>query len=148
MGDKLLWASLRIGLGWILLWPFLDKTFGLGFDTAPDKSWLAGVSPTYGFLKYATKGPFVDFFHNLAGSKIVEILFMLGLLLIGLALILGILIKIAAYSGASMLFLMWLSLLFPEHNPFLDEHIIYAILLIALTKVKLIKNIAKIDATS
>ncbi|MEU4541590.1 hypothetical protein AB0G15_42860, partial [Streptosporangium sp. NPDC023825] len=27
------WAIARIGLGWIFLWAFLDKTFGWGFAT-------------------------------------------------------------------------------------------------------------------
>lgn len=130
-----LWALLRLGMGWIFLWAFLDKVFGLGFATVADKSWLLGNSPTYGFLTFATKGPFASFYQSLAGSGIIDWLFMLGLLFIGLALILGIGIKIAGYSGALMLFLMWTAVLPPEHNPFLDEHIIYALLLILLTKV-------------
>jgi len=61
---------------------------------------------------------------------------MLGLLLIGLALILGIGVKIAGYSGALLVFSLWLSHLPPENNPFLDEHIIYLIVLIGLARVK------------
>lgn len=131
-----LWALLRLGMGWIFLWAFLDKVFGLGFATAADKAWILGNSPTYGFLTFATKGPLASFYQSLAGIGIVDWLFMLGLLLIGLALILGIGVKIAGYSGALMLFLMWTAVLPPEHNPFLDEHIIYALLLILLTKVQ------------
>ena len=61
---------------------------------------------------------------------------MLGLLLIGLALILGIGVKIAGYSGALMMLLIWLALLLPKHNPILDEHIIYLVVLLGLTIVK------------
>ncbi|MFQ6101688.1 MAG: hypothetical protein ACE5OS_10720 [Anaerolineae bacterium] len=61
---------------------------------------------------------------------------MLGLLLIGLALVLGIGVNIAGYSGAVLMFLMWLSHLPPEHNPFLDEHIVYIFLLIGLARAK------------
>jgi thiosulfate dehydrogenase [quinone] large subunit len=43
----------RIGLGWTFLWAFADKLWGLGFSTLPEKSWLAGASPTTGFLKFA-----------------------------------------------------------------------------------------------
>ena len=130
------WGLLRLGMGWILLWAFLDKLFGLGFTTTPDKAWLVGNSPTSGFLLNATKGPFAEFFKGLAGNILVDWLFMIGLLLIGLALIFGILVSIAAYSGTLLFLLMWLAVLPPEHNPFLDEHIIYSLVLIALSYVK------------
>ena len=88
-------ALLRIGLGWIFLWAFIDKVFGLGFATEAGKHWLTGASPTMGFLKFGTKGPLAGVFQAMAGSPVVDWLFMLGLLLIGLALILGIGMKIA-----------------------------------------------------
>lgn len=129
---KVIWTLLRLAMGWTFLWPFLDKVFGLGFTTSADKSWLAGNSPTLGFLKFATQGPFSSFYQNLAGNALVDWLFMAGLLLIGASLILGIGIKVAAYSGSLMLFLMWTAALPPEHNPFLDDHIVYIIILIGL----------------
>ena len=61
---------------------------------------------------------------------------MIGLLLIGLALIFGVGLRIATLTGSLMLGLMWLAALPPEHNPFLDEHIIYAVIMIGLTFVK------------
>ncbi|MDP3990640.1 MAG: hypothetical protein Q8Q01_05565 [archaeon] len=127
---------LRILMGWIFLWPFLDKLFGLGFSTASDKSWLMGTSPTTGFLQFAAKGPFAGLYHALVGNVIIDWLFMAGLLLIGLALILGIGVRIASYSGALLLLLMWTATLPPEHNPFLDEHIIYGLLLLSLANLK------------
>jgi thiosulfate dehydrogenase [quinone] large subunit len=57
---------------------------------------------------------------------------MLGLLGIGVALTLGIGMRLASYSGALMLVLMWLAVLPPEHNPFMDDHIIYALVLLVL----------------
>ncbi|WP_442945749.1 hypothetical protein [Nonomuraea sp. LPB2021202275-12-8] len=45
------WAVARIALGWTFLWAFLDKTFGWGFATPADRAWIAGGSPTTGFLK-------------------------------------------------------------------------------------------------
>ncbi len=121
---------LRIALGLIFLWAFFDKLLGLGFATLPEKSWLAGNSPTSGFLSNSVYGPFVNIFHSLAGNPIVDWLFMLGLLLVGLSLISGILTKIAGLSGSMMMLFMWLSMLPPKNNPLIDEHIIYIIILI------------------
>lgn len=126
----------RIAMGWIFLWPFIDKLFGLGLSTAPEKAWIDGVSPTYGFLKFATKGPFVDIFNTLAGNIFVDWLFMLGLLGIGMSLILGICMKLSTSSGSLLLILMFLAVLPPEHNPIIDEHIIYVLVLQLLLKVQ------------
>lgn len=130
-----LWVLLRISMGWIFLWAFLDKVFGLGFGTEAGKSWLDGVSPTEGFLKFGSSGPFAGIFQSMAGSPVVDWLFMLGLLCIGVALILGIGMKIAGYTGALMMLLMWLAILPVEHNPFMDEHLIYLFLLLILPRV-------------
>ena len=121
---------LRIALGLIFLWAFFDKLLGLGFATTADKSWLAGNSPTSGFLSKAVYGPFANIFHSLAGNPVVDWLFMLGLLLIGLSLTFGFLVKIASMSGSLMLLFMWLAMLPPKNNPILDDHIIYIIVLI------------------
>ena len=123
-------------MGWMMLWAFLDKLFGLGFSTAAEKSWLQGGSPTFGFLKAATAGPFAAFYQSIAGNPLVDWLFMLGLLLIGTALILGIGMKIAGYSGALLMVLMWTAHLPPAQNPLLDEHIIYILIFLGFTTVK------------
>lgn len=125
---------LRISMGWIFLWPFFDKLLGLGFATEPGKAWLDGISPTTGFLKFGSYGPFKPFFESLAGNPLVDWLFMIGLLGLGIALILGIGLRITAYSGTLLMLLMWLSLLPPKNNPFLDDHIIYALVLISLNQ--------------
>ncbi len=129
-------AALRVSLGFIFLWAFLDKLFGLGFATTAEKSWLAGGSPTSGFLGNAVHGPFADIFHKLSGVVAVDWIFMIGLLLIGTALILGVGMKIATYAGSLMLFLMWLSLLPPENNPVIDDHIIYILALFILKNIE------------
>lgn len=122
----------RIIMGLIFLWAFLDKTFGLGFGTEVSKAWLKGQSPTSGFLQYVTTGPFTEFFQALAGSIFVDWLFMLGLLGIGIACILGIAMRFAGQSGAVLMFLMWLAVLPPENNPVLDYHIVYAMVFLML----------------
>ncbi len=125
-------AITRIATGWVFLWAFLDKTFGLGFATERADAWINGGSPTFGFLNFGTEGKvFHDFFASLAGPA-ADWLFMIGLLGIGLALILGIGMRIAAVSGAIMLVLMWAAELPLENNPFMDDHIVYALVLVAL----------------
>ncbi|MEW9534680.1 hypothetical protein [Microbispora sp. NPDC049125] len=127
-----IWAVARISIGWIFLWAFLDKTFGWGFATPAAKSWLNGGSPTTGFLKGTGENALGGFFSGLAGQGWVDWLFMLGLLGIGTALILGVGLRIAAATGGLLLVLMWASELPLATNPFLDEHLIYAVVLIGL----------------
>jgi thiosulfate dehydrogenase [quinone] large subunit len=134
--SRYIWVALRLAMGWLLLWPFVDKLFGLGFATEPDGAWIRGGSPTLGFLEFGTAGPFAGLFQSMAGNPIVDWLFMLGLLLIGLALILGVGVQIAGYSGAVLMLMIWLSHLPPEHNPLIDEHIVYVIVLIGLARAR------------
>lgn len=129
------WSILRIMLGFMFLWAFLDKLFGLGVSTCSGKSlgcsaaWVHGGSPTTGFLGHATTGPLATFYNNLSGHMWVDWLFMLGLLFVGLGLFFGTWIKSAAFVGIVMLLLMWSALLWPVNAPGIDEHIIYAFVL-------------------
>jgi thiosulfate dehydrogenase [quinone] large subunit len=125
-------AALRLSLGWIFLWAFLDKTFGLGHETTHGEAWIRGGSPTKGFLAYGATGPLTGFYHSIAGATWVDWLFMLGLLGIGTALILGVTMRIAAGAGALLVMLMWSVTLPPANNVFMDEHIIYALTLVLL----------------
>jgi thiosulfate dehydrogenase [quinone] large subunit len=133
-------AIMRILIGLVVLWAFADKLLGLGFATCRtdnsvtgessieiqcDKAWVKGGSPTEGFLKFGTRGPLAEIYQGLAGNAFVDTLFMVGLLGISLALILGIGIKIAVFSGALLFMMMWSAALPPENNPVLDNHIIY-----------------------
>lgn len=128
-------AIIRISLGWIFFWAFLDKLFGLGFSTPSEKSWLSGVSPTSGFLLHGTHGPLSDIFQSMAGQMWVDYLFMFGMLAVGIALLLGIGLKIAGYSGSTIMLLIFLAgSLPPEHNLLIDEHIIYILVLIFIAQ--------------
>lgn len=127
--QKTIFTLLRFAMGFVFLWAFLDKTFGLGFATTGDKAWINGGSPTSGFLANAVKGPFAEFFHSLAGVAIVDWMFMLGLLFVGVTLVMNRYVFWGALAGVAMMILMWLALLFPENNPIIDEHIIYALVL-------------------
>ncbi len=137
-------AITRILIGLIFVWAFMDKMFGLGFATCATtdaktqvktvqvgckKAWIKGGSPTTGFLKFGAKGPLKGTFNSMADNKVLDVLFMLGLLGIGVALTLGIGIKIAVVSGSILLFLMWLAELWPANHPFIDDHIVYIAML-------------------
>jgi len=132
---KVAWYTLaisRIMVGFVFLWAFFDKLFGLQFATMPDKAWLAGGSPTTGFLKMGVNpdSSLAPFFNGLAGQAWVDWLFMVGLLGIGLALVLGIGLRIAAATGTTLLVLLWLAQFPLENNPLIDDHLVYAAVII------------------
>ena len=124
---------LRLSMGLIFLWAFFDKVFGWGFATTAEKSWLTGRSPTTGFLQFGVHGPFANFFHSLAGNSLVDWLFMLGLLFVGVCLTFGVCKKAGIWSGIAILFLMYLAIgLPPVNHPFIDDHFIYILVLFVL----------------
>jgi thiosulfate dehydrogenase (quinone) large subunit len=125
-------AGLRLSLGWVFLWAFLDKLFGLGHETASKAAWIHGGSPTEGFLKFGAKGVFSGFYHSIAGSAWADWLFMIGLAGIALALITGIGMRVAAATGTLLLLMMWSVVLPPANNVFMDDHLVYAGLLVGL----------------
>ena len=135
-------AVLRIGFGFTFLWAFFDKTFALGFHTGYDQqgnldrfgdaAWINGGSPTEGFLMFGADGPFKEFYNSIAGAAWADWLFMLGLLGIGVALTLGICMRLAAATGALLYVLMWTVVLPPENNPIIDDHLLAAVTLVAL----------------
>ena len=136
-------ASLRLLTGFVFLWAFLDKTFGLGYATPSGKGWIDGGSPTKGFLSSVAAGPMESTFHDWAGAGWANWLFMLGLLAVGVALTAGVALRLAAVAGTVMMALMWLAEWPPakhlsdgspsmSSNPFVDYHLVYAAVLIAL----------------
>jgi thiosulfate dehydrogenase [quinone] large subunit len=131
---RYLWAATRLCMGWIFLWPFLDKMFGLGHGTKPADAWINGGNPTKGFLSGAI-GPFSGFYHSIAGAGLVNWLFMVGLIAIAVMLLLGIGMRFACGAGALLVVLMWSASLPPENDVFMDNHIIYALLLVGLALV-------------
>jgi thiosulfate dehydrogenase [quinone] large subunit len=136
-------AVVRVAVGFLFLWAFLDKTFGFGYATQSAKAWINGGSPTKGFLSRVAVGPFESTFQSWAGAAWADWLFMIGLLAIGVALILGIGLRLAAISGTVMMLLMWAAE-WPlarftsagepsmSTNPVVEYHIVYALVLIAL----------------
>ncbi|KDN22047.1 DoxX family membrane protein [Amycolatopsis rifamycinica] len=136
-------AVLRVATGFVFLWAFLDKLFGLGYATPSKGAWIGGGSPTKGFLSGVHVGPFESTFHAWAGTWWADTLFMLGLAAIGIAVTAGIGLRLSAAAGTLMMLLMWtaewpfaLSTSTGEAthstNPIIDYHLVYALVLIAL----------------
>jgi thiosulfate dehydrogenase [quinone] large subunit len=136
-------AVLRVATGFIFLWAFLDKLFGLGYSTPSANAWIHGGSPTKGFLSHVAVGPFQSLFHSIAGTWWADTLFMIGLGAVGIAVILGVGMRIAAWGGAILMLLMWVAewpfaqftaagAASGSTNPVVDYHIIYALTLIVL----------------
>lgn len=136
-------AAVRIAFGFTFLWAFVDKLFALGFSTGRDPvtgnidqlgdaAWIHGGSPTAGFLGNAADGPFQSLYNNIAGAAWADLLFMLGLLGIGLALMLGVATRAACAAGVVLYLLMWTVVMPPASNPVIDDHILGALTLVVL----------------
>ena len=159
VGLQRVFALLRLAMGWTFLWAFLDKAFALGFSTGRvvndagdtvkidffgSKAWIHGASPTVGAIGHALKGPFASFYQSITGYHVnaagvgtsaawIDWVYMLSMLLIGGALILGIGVRLASLGG-----IVWMAIFYtataiwPDNNNFLDEHIVFAIVLAGL----------------
>ncbi len=124
---------LRLAVGFVFLWSFLDKTFGLHYSTGPSRAWINGGTPAQSYLTGATTGkPLASFFESLAVPA-MDWLFMMGLLGIGVALVLGIGTRLAAVAGVVMLGFMYAAVapwVWGSLNPVVNEHLVYALVLI------------------
>ncbi len=138
-----LFAVLRVSVGFVFLWAPLDKTFGWGYSTGSEKAWINGGSPTKGFLGSIDQGPFASMFNNMAGNTLVDILFIFGMIAVGVALIAGVAMNLAAVGASIIMLMMWLAE-WPlaqatnageptgSTNPFMDYHLIYALVTVVL----------------
>jgi thiosulfate dehydrogenase [quinone] large subunit len=157
-GLQRVFGGLRLLMGWTFLWAFLDKAFGLGFATGRNaetgaivffgegQAWFNGGSPTKGVFAYALNaGPFQGFYEGLGNVQMtaqgptadpamwIDVVYMGAMLLIGLGLVFGVMTRLAAVGG-----IVWLAIFYtataiwPEHNPFVDDHVIEAVVLVGL----------------
>lgn len=127
-------AVMRIAFGFYFLWAFVDKMFGLGFATPAERAVVNGGSPTTGYLS-GVEGPLAGFYNGMAGSAVVDVLFMAGLLGIGLTLVLGAGARVGALAGAAMYLFMYGASLPTVTNPFLDDHLTGAIVMVVIATV-------------
>ncbi|HXH80535.1 hypothetical protein [Nocardioides sp.] len=144
-------AVMRLAFGITFLWAFLDKLLALGFHTgavtnpgtgardsidffAKDAAWINGGSPTEGFLTFGVPAdnPFKEVFTSMAGQGWVDVLFMLGLLGIGVALLTGVAMRIGTAAGALMYAFMYAAVLPLENNPIVDDHLVGVIVMAVL----------------
>ncbi len=117
------WAllALRIALGWVYFYGGISKLLEPGWTAA-------------GYLN-SLDGTFATFFSAMAGSPAADLLVKWGLLLIGLAILLGALTRFAAFWGIIITTLFYLSGFPPEHG-LVEEHIIYMAVLAVLAIVR------------
>ena len=124
---------LRLAMGWTFLVAGVSKVF--------DPEWSAA-----GYLQFAIPegNPFMGMWATMAGNPLIDGLNAWGALLIGISLLLGALTRWSAAWGIVMMLFYWAStrtggLLqgFPsEHGFVIDDHIIYALVLLLLIAVR------------
>jgi thiosulfate dehydrogenase [quinone] large subunit len=124
INQKISLFLLRISIGWLFFYAGITKVL--------DPSWTAK-----GYLMGAKTFPeLFNFFLKPDILPIVNFLNQWGLLLIGVALILGVFMRTATVAGISLMILYYLPILnFPypnTHSYIVDEHIIYALVLVVL----------------
>lgn len=129
---ELVLEILRIVLGFMLIWAFLDKLLGLGMPTTPDAAMINEGSPTEYYLSHLVSGPFEGIYSSLAGNPVLDILLMTGLLLVGVAMILGVASRLSTVGMCVMMALMFSLEIPPDDNPFVDYHIVYILASIAI----------------
>jgi thiosulfate dehydrogenase [quinone] large subunit len=117
------WATFfgRLALGFVFLWGGIQKILTELSGRMATEAFLGGPS--------VANGPFAGFFNGVAGNWTVEYLVVYGELLIGLALIFGVLVRFASYSGIAMMTLftvaMWPIADKPTDNPIVDVRTFY-----------------------
>ena len=152
------WGLLRLAMGWVFLWAFLDRFFGLGFGTCRitarvandpsqvggidylcDASFLQGGSAIHGFLTTRTaRSATGDWFSwmapdNAATQNIWDLIFMFALLGAAVTLLLGILVRLGAIGAVILLVLIHLAgSVWPTGDPFLTYQLVYAVVLVGI----------------
>jgi thiosulfate dehydrogenase (quinone) large subunit len=102
----------RLALGVLFLWSGVAKALG-GFTAAS-------------YLTTAT-GPVASVFQTLAGNPVVDFLVVFGEIGIGLALLSGLFLTFACYSGMLMMALFYFSKFPPAHG-LVNDQVIYFLL--------------------
>ncbi|MDO8676918.1 MAG: DoxX family protein [Candidatus Azambacteria bacterium] len=118
-GKKISLFLLRISLGVLFFWA--------GYTKLIDPQWSAA-----GYI--AGSKSFIGFYNWLLQPEILPVINFLnewGLTLIGIALILGIFVRLASFFGIIIMILYYLPI-FPSAHGLVDEHIIYSAVFLVL----------------
>ncbi|MBI5466488.1 MAG: DoxX family membrane protein [Candidatus Kerfeldbacteria bacterium] len=122
--EKISLFLLRISIGWLLFYAGLTKVL--------EPTWSAA-----GYLAGAKT--FTAFYTWLASPGLLPIINFLnawGVMLLGLALILGLFVRLSSWLGVLLMLLYYLPILdfpYPDaHSLIVDQHVIYALALIVL----------------
>lgn len=117
-------VALRLVMGWTLFYAGIDKLMA-GDWTA--RGYLMGAATREGSL-------FQGFWQTLATDYIgiVDPLNVWGLTLVGLAVMLGVLLRWSAFWGAVIMLFYYLSSYPLAHSFIVDDHVVYAVLLFGL----------------
>jgi len=124
---KLSFLFLRLALGWFYFYAGITKVLNPSWSA---KEYLEGAKN------------FVSFYGWLGSDEILPIVNFLnewGLTLLGISLIFGIFVRLSSFLGAVLMLLYYFVLPFPKPNPYtfiVDDHIIYAFILILFVVVK------------
>lgn len=120
-------AAARIALGWLFFYAGVTKVLNPAWSA---KGYLMGAKSFPGFYAWlASDGvlPVTNFVNEW------------GLTLLGVSLILGVFVRLSSLLGAALMLLYWLPVLdFPrvEHGYLVDDHVIYALVLLHFAAVK------------
>lgn len=128
-------ALLRIAVGFTFLWSFLDKAFGLCYSTDPSRTWVGAGTPARSYLTGTTTGKPLVSFSKSPAVPIMDWLFVLDLLGIGLAFLLGIDTRLTTVAGVVILGFMYATVtpwMWGSLNPVVNGHLVYALILILI----------------
>jgi thiosulfate dehydrogenase [quinone] large subunit len=142
-------ALLRIALGLLYLWAFVEQAFGISYSnsngaTPPSYGWHFAVDTSKGWISSgfshsvtagfvgSTHGPLAFIPQHLpTGLDDFGWMFAIGGL--GLALTFGFCMRIAGWGGFALNILIWFCSFPPSGNPVIDgTHTVYALLLLVL----------------
>lgn len=119
---------LRVSMGWLMFYAGITKVLNPEWSAA---GYLKGAKTFVGFYQWLTSSgllPIVNFLNEW------------GLTLLGVSLILGIGVRLSSILGAVLMLLYYFPVLdFPYPNPhsyIIDEHIIYAMILLLFASLR------------
>jgi thiosulfate dehydrogenase [quinone] large subunit len=118
-------VTLRLGMGWYFFYAGLSKILNPEWTSA---GYLSGAKTLPGLFEWFAQAGNVGW---------VDFLNEWGLLLIGLSLILGLLVRYASIAGMVLMVFYWLPVLdFPYvgHGIIVDDHIIYMLVFYVFIK--------------